>query len=112
MRILDNDQRFREKVDGTYTRRLRRVKNISWKDRLSNVQLYSQIPKLSTIITRRRLALAEHVARHNELLLLLLFDPTFYELPVRTNVQLKVIEFKIHRCYFGQFALPLSKKEI
>ena len=55
-----------KKVDGTYTRMLRRVKNISWRDRLSNAQLYSQIPKLSTIIKRRRLALAAHVARHNE----------------------------------------------
>ena len=55
-----------KKVDGTYTRMLRRVKDISWKDRISNAQLYGQIPKLSTIIKRRRLALAGHVARHKE----------------------------------------------
>ena len=55
-----------KKVDGTYTRMLRKLKNISWRDRLSNAQLYCQIPKLSTIIKRRRLALTGHVARHNE----------------------------------------------
>ena len=62
-----------KKVDGTYTRMLRRVKNIFWKDRLSNAQLYGQIPKLSTIIKRRRLALAGHVTRHNEPAKILLF---------------------------------------
>ena len=53
-----------KKVDGIYTHMLRKVKNISWRDRLSNAQLYGQIPKLSTIIKRRQLALAGHVARH------------------------------------------------
>ena len=43
-----------KKIDGTYTRMLRRVKNISCKDCLSNAQLYGQIPKLSTIIKKRR----------------------------------------------------------
>ena len=62
-----------KKVDDTYTRSLRRVKNISWRDRLSNAQLYGQIPKLSTIIKRKRLALAGHVARHNEPAKTLLF---------------------------------------
>ena len=62
-----------KKVDGTYTRMLRRVKNISRRDRLSNAQLYGQIPKLSTINKRRWLALAGHVARHNEPAKTLLF---------------------------------------
>ena len=62
-----------KKVDGTYTRMVRKVKNISWKNRLSNAQLYGQIPKLSTIIKRRGLALAGHVARHNEPAKILLF---------------------------------------
>ena len=62
-----------KKIDGIYTRMLRRVKNISLKDRLSNAHLYGQIPKLSTIIKKRQLALAGHVARHNEPAKTLLF---------------------------------------
>ena len=55
-----------KKVDGTYTRMLRRMKSVSWRAQLTNAQLYGQIPKLSTTIKRRRLALAGHVSRHNE----------------------------------------------
>ena len=62
-----------KKVDGTYIRMLRRVKNISWKDCLSNAQLYGQIPKVSIIIKKRRLALAGHVTRHNKSAKTLLF---------------------------------------
>ena len=55
-----------KKVDGTYTRMLRRVKNVSWRAHMSNEQLYGPIPKLSATIMRRRLTLAGHVSRHNE----------------------------------------------
>ena len=40
-----------KKVDGTYTRMLRRVKNVSWREHMSNEQLYGPIPKLSATIT-------------------------------------------------------------
>ena len=62
-----------KKVDDIYTRMLQRVKNISSKDCLSNAQLYGQIPKLSNIMKKRRLALAGHVTRHNEPAKTLLF---------------------------------------
>ena len=55
-----------KKVDGTYTRMLRRVKNVSWRAHMSNEQLYGPIPKLSATIKRRRLTLAGHVSRHKE----------------------------------------------
>ena len=55
-----------KKIDGTYTRMLRVVKNISWRARMTNRQLYGQIPKISATIRRRRLALAGHVSRHDE----------------------------------------------
>ena len=55
-----------KKVDGTYTRMLRRVKNVSWRAHMSNEQLYGPIPKLSATIKRRRLTLAGHVFRHKE----------------------------------------------
>ena len=62
-----------KKVDGTYTRMLRRVKSAFWRNRLSNTQLYGQISKLSTISKIRRLTLAGHVARHNKPANILLF---------------------------------------
>ena len=55
-----------KKIDGTYTRMLRVAKNISWRARMTNRQLYGQIPKISATIRRRRLALAGHVSRHDE----------------------------------------------
>ena len=77
-------------VDGTYTHMLRRVKNVSWRDRLTNAQLYGQIPKLSTTIKNRRLALAGHVARHNEPANNLLFwSPEEARRRGRPNITLK-----------------------
>ncbi|XP_068680522.1 uncharacterized protein [Montipora foliosa] len=55
-----------KKVDGAYTRMLRRVKSVSWRAHMSNEQLYGPIPKLSATIKRKRLTLAGHVSRHNE----------------------------------------------
>ena len=79
-----------KKVDGTYTRMLQRVKNFSWRDRLPNVQLYGQIPKLSTIIKRRRLALAGHLARHNKPANILLLKRPYEALKRRLpNITLK-----------------------
>ena len=51
-----------KKFDGTYTRMLRRVKNSSWKNRLTNAQL-----------KKRRLALAGPVALHEDPANFLLF---------------------------------------
>jgi len=55
-----------KKIDGTYTRILRWVKNVSWISHASNAVLYGQILKLSVTIRRRRLALAGHVSHHDE----------------------------------------------
>ena len=52
-----------KRLDGTYTRMLRKVLNISWKDKITNRELYGEAEKLSTIIQRRRLQLAGHVYR-------------------------------------------------
>ena len=54
-------------LDGTYTRMLRRVLNIGWNSHTSNIQLYSDLPKLSIKIASRRLQLAGHCYRHPEL---------------------------------------------
>jgi hypothetical protein len=54
-------------LDGCYTRMLRMVLNISWKDHVTNVELYGDLPKVTDKIAARRLSLAGHCQRHPEL---------------------------------------------
>ena len=51
------------KIDGLYTKLLRRVLNISWRDHVSNRELYGNIPLLSSTIRQRRLRFAGHCFR-------------------------------------------------
>ena len=51
------------KLDGTYTKMLRVVFNVNWKDKISNEKLYAGNQKLSQIIRTRRLKLAGHMFR-------------------------------------------------
>ena len=56
-------------LDGTYTRMLRMVLGISWKDKVSNITLYyGNLPRLSNKLRSRRLKMAGHCIRHPELL--------------------------------------------
>ena len=50
-------------LDGTYTRMLRMVYNITWLDHVSNAVLYGKLCKISETIRKRRLQLAGHVLR-------------------------------------------------
>ena len=54
-------------LDGCYTRMLRVVFDVSWRDHLTNAELYGTITKLSHKVTSRRLKLAGHCYRHPEL---------------------------------------------
>ena len=65
-------------LDGCYTRMLRTVFNVSWRDHLTNEELYRNIPKVSAKVTSRRLQLAGHCFRHPELPAhsVLLWQPT------------------------------------
>ena len=45
---------------------LRVVYNVSWKQHLTNKSLYGKLPKISSVVKYRRLALAGHVYRHEE----------------------------------------------
>ena len=102
-----------KKVDGTYTGMLQRVKNISWRDRLSNVQLYGQIPKLSTIIKRKRLALAGHVARHNEpAKTLLIWTPEECCRRSRPNITLKDVLHKDTRLTSNELRTAMTDRQI
>ena len=54
------------RLNGTYTKMLRSIYSVSWRDHISNKVLYGNLPSVSTIVRRRRLALAGHVVRGKE----------------------------------------------
>ena len=64
-------------LDGTYTKMLRMVLGVTWKDKVNNEVLYGRLPRLSDKIKSRRLKLAGHCVRHPEILAndLVLWEP-------------------------------------
>ena len=54
-------------INGCYTRMLRAAFGISWRDHLTNAELYQNIPRVTDKIRDRRLQLAGHCHRHPEL---------------------------------------------
>ena len=60
------NKKMEKRLDGCYTRMLRMAFNVSWKDRMTNEELYDGLPKLSTKIATRRMKLAGHCIRHPE----------------------------------------------
>ena len=50
-------------LDGCYTRMLRSALDVSWRDHMTNKELYGDLPKITTKITKRRLQFAGHCAR-------------------------------------------------
>ena len=71
-------KQLEKSLDGTYTRMLRITLNISWKEHMTNEQLYGDLPPLSKKITTRRLKLAGHCVRHKEEISsnIVLWEPT------------------------------------
>ena len=57
---------MRKQIDDCFTRLLRMATNISWKDKVTNTQLYRGIPKISEVIKQRILRLAGHCIRHTD----------------------------------------------
>ena len=55
-----------KKLDGSCTRMLHAVCNISWRDHVTNKSLYGRLPPISIVVKRQRFALAGHVSHHNE----------------------------------------------
>ena len=53
-------------LDGAYTRMIRMALNISWKQHVTNEELYGDLPKFNCKIRERRLRLAGHCIRHRE----------------------------------------------
>ena len=64
-------------IDGVYTRMLRMVLNVSWEDRVKNVDLYGTLSRVTDKIRARRMGLAGHCVRHPELVAsdLILWEP-------------------------------------
>ena len=52
-----------KRIDGTYTRLLRTALNVSWRQHLTNRQLYGNLPPISSVIRVRRLQFAGHCYR-------------------------------------------------
>ena len=52
-----------KKLDRTYTRMLKKVFNVTWRDKISNEEPYGKLEKVTSIIRRNRLQLAGHVYR-------------------------------------------------
>ena len=50
-------------IDGLYTKLLRRILNLSWRDHVTNKELYGDIPPLSSTIRQRRMRFAGHCFR-------------------------------------------------
>ena len=55
-----------KEIDGCYTRMLRAVLNVHWKQHITNMELYGELPKLSDKIRQRRLRFAGHCSRSQQ----------------------------------------------
>ena len=53
-------------IDGAYIRMLRTALNISWREHITNEELYGPLPNISTQIRERRMRLAGHCFPHKE----------------------------------------------
>ena len=69
---------LQKRLDGCYTRMLRMALNISWKAKLTNTQLYGELPPVSSKVAYRRMLIAGHCVRHKEeeASKLVLWEPT------------------------------------
>ena len=54
------------KLDGAYTRMLRAALNVSWKEHMTNEELYGNIPPLSQTIRTQRMRFSGHVWRNKD----------------------------------------------
>ena len=71
-------KQMEKSLNGTYTRMLRMVLNVSWKQHMTNKQLYGSLPRITDKIAMQRLRLAGHCIRHPEEIAskLVLWQPT------------------------------------
>ena len=70
-------KKLEKRLDGTYTRLLMRVQNISWKTHPTKAMIYKNIPPISRLVQARRVLFAGHCyrAEHEIIPNLLLWKP-------------------------------------
>ena len=70
-------QSMEKQLNGCYTRMLRMAMSISYKDHVTNVELYGNLPQVTSKIQLRRMRLAGHCWRHKEEVIskLVLWEP-------------------------------------
>ena len=56
-------KKLERRLDGTYTRLLMRVQNISWKSHPTKTFIYNSLPPISSLVQSRRVQLAGHCCR-------------------------------------------------
>ena len=56
-----------KRIDGCYSRMLRAALNIRRSDKVSNAEVFQEIPRVTEKIRTQRLKLAGHLARHDDL---------------------------------------------
>ena len=59
-------KQMEKRLDGVYTRMLHMAMNVSWKQHMTNEELYGDLAKVTTKIAILRLQLAGHCVRHPE----------------------------------------------
>ena len=56
-------KKMEARLDGTYTRLLMRVQNLSWKSHPSKKEIYGDLPSISSLLKARRVQFAGHCFR-------------------------------------------------
>ena len=69
--------KMRNRLDGTYTRMLRAVLGVSWKEHKTNKELYNKLPNITDTLRNRRLRFIGHRWRRKDKVIseLLLWEP-------------------------------------
>ena len=72
-------RKLERRLDGTYTRLLRRAQNLSWKSHSSISQIYGKLPRVSSLVKYRRVQFAGHCLRADAEIIssLLLWRPSY-----------------------------------
>ena len=79
-------RKLEKRLDGTYTRLLRRAQNLSWKSHPSISQIYNKLPRVSSLVKYRRVQFAGHCFRADAEVIssLLLWRPSYGQSRGRT----------------------------
>ena len=59
-------KKLEKRLDGTYTRLLMRVQNISWKSHPTKTYIYNTLPPVSSLVQTRRVRFAGHCCRADQ----------------------------------------------